>query len=391
MYLYKRGRIWWCRIPHPAGGGKRLRISTQCRDRKAAELKARELERQSVDPTYRASNETTVARACDAFLKEGRERDLSAATIKFYEGTTRHVVRVLGADTSLVRVDAALVRAMADARLAEGASQHTVKKELVTLHGVLSLAKHNEQYHRDPRDVMPRRFSAKYVPRTGYLPHELAWPFIESFQPHRARVVAFIVATGARYSEAMSARAEDVSETAVAIRGTKTKRSRRSVPITSLSRPFLEFAVGARRRGLLFDSWDKGAMHRDLKAACVRSGVAHWLDAKDQPISEAERRRKLWRSRYPGARVVGSLSCNDLRRTAATWLLQRGVDTYLISRVLGHVDTKMLERVYGQLDFEGVGRLIQSRLDCAPVVPARSEMHGAASADSNTKPQEFSN
>ena len=391
MYLFKRGRIYWCRVPHPSGGGKRLRISTGCTDRKAAELKARELERKSVDPTYRAAHETAFSVACDAFLSECMDRDLADGTRGMYAEKARHLVRILGERTPVVRVDAPLIGAYVDARKAEGASPHSIKKELITLHGVLSLAKHREQYLRDPRDVMPRHFSAKYVPRTGYLAHEKAWDLIGALDPHRGRVVAFIVATGARYSEAMRAHAEDIGAHDVAIRGTKTAKSRRRVPITSLSRPFVDFAAGTRKRGPLFDTWDKGAMHRDLKAACVRSGVALWVDGEGAPIPAAERRRKHWRTRHPGAHVVGSLSANDLRRTAATWLLQRGVDTYLISKVLGHVDTKMLERVYGQLDFEGVGRLIQMRLDCAPVVSPRSETGGADQRGERAKQRKNSN
>jgi len=48
MFIYKRGDIWWARVPNP-NGGRRLRVSTHCTDKKAAELAARDLERRAVD------------------------------------------------------------------------------------------------------------------------------------------------------------------------------------------------------------------------------------------------------------------------------------------------------------------------------------------------------
>lgn len=401
IYLYKRGGFWWTRVPNPAGG-KRLRVSTGCTDRKAAEAKARDLERQAVDPTYRAANETRMSVACERFLAECDDRDLADATRSFYEEKTRHLTRGFAlvfektrvGDPPLAWIDARAVGEYVELRKSEGSHPHSISKELIALRGVLSLAQHRREFSTDVDSVMPRHFSPKYEPRTNFLEEEDAPRFLEQFQPHRARHVAFFIATAARLSEAARAELVDVEvgRGQVRIRGTKTRKSRRYVPITSLSAPYIYRAIAdAPREGPMFKPWDKGGMHRDLKAACLRAGIAYWADANGDPISlidpdtgkklTARRRRQL----YPRARVVGSLSANDLRRTASTWLLQRGVDTYLISKMLGHVDTKMLERVYGQLDAQGAGRLIEARLAapipvlqlCAPAVPLSSDSDSA--------------
>ena len=47
---------------------------------------------------------------------------------------------------------------------------------------------------------------------------------------------------------------------------------------------------------------------------------------------------------------IDRISCNDLRRTYASWLKQRGVDSLVVARLLGHTSTRMVDAVYGQLD-----------------------------------------
>jgi len=46
------------------------------------------------------------------------------------------------------------------------------------------------------------------------------------------------------------------------------------------------------------------------------------------------------------------VSPNDLRRTFASWLKQRGVDSAIVARLLGHGSTKMVDLVYGRLDLD---------------------------------------
>ncbi len=392
--IYKRGAIWWARIPN-LQGGRALRVSTHCTDRKAAELAAADLERRQVDPTYRAAHETKLSEACDRFLAECDDRDLSPATRQFYLERSRHLTRGFAlvfadrgvSDPPLFWIDARTVALYVELRKSEGAHSNSISKDLIALTGALALAKHRGEFVRTPAEVMPRHFSAKYVPRTGFLEEDDAPRFVDAFPAERARFVAFCIATGCRYSEAGSAMVEDIDldSMRIHIRGTKTARSKRFVPITSLTLAYVRRALdGAPKSGLLLQVWGKGAMHRDMKAACLRTGIARWVDANGSEIPVAVRKPGLarWRQKFPGAHVLGGLSANDLRRTFASWLLQRGVDTYLISKVLGHVDTKMLERVYGQIDAGGVGRLIEARLSSP--IPVRQLCAPAVHADEGT-------
>jgi integrase len=44
------------------------------------------------------------------------------------------------------------------------------------------------------------------------------------------------------------------------------------------------------------------------------------------------------------------LSHNDLRRTFASWLKQKGCDSQLVGHLMGHTGGAMVDKVYGRLD-----------------------------------------
>ena len=98
--LTLRGRVWYAWI-----FGKFR--STGCHDRKAAVLRARELERRAADPTYQAAHETTLRVAIDAFLDDRRNtRNRAKGTMHCYDVKTRHLIRLLGERTPLAHITA---------------------------------------------------------------------------------------------------------------------------------------------------------------------------------------------------------------------------------------------------------------------------------------------
>jgi len=329
--LFKRGTTWYCWVFD--ANGKRIQKSTRCRDRKAAEAVARELERRAADPTHAASNQTTLAAAIQNLIRDRMLKDRAPGTLAMLRLKGGHLTRILGADLPLAQVDAKAVDAFVDQRLKEGAAKNTIHKELSTLRGALKVAKRRGEYVRDIGAVMPDGFSAEYRPRERFLSGAEARALLAELTPDRAACVAFILATGARWSEAEAAMVVDVDlpREVVFLRGTKTEGSRRVVPIVGVARPLLEHALryAQGEGGKLFRSW--GNVRRDLHEACERAGIA--------PVSP-----------------------NDLRRTCATWLRQGGVEPHLIAAMLGHTDSRMVERVYGRLPVESLARALRERL-----------------------------
>jgi integrase len=333
--LFKRGDTWYGWFFDAEG--KRIQRSTKCRDKQAAEAVLREWERRAADPAYAAANTATLERALAQFLNDRAFKGRAKGTLATYRVKAGHVVRLLGAETKLARVDAREIDRFIEARLAEGASRNTVHKELTVIRATLKVAKRRGEYPKDIAQVMPDGFSPDYQPRTRFLTALEAQALFRELTAGRSACVAFILATGARWSEAMSARCEDVDQARglVFLRGTKTEGALRVVPIVGAGVPLLEHALRYARGegGLLLTPW--GSVRRDLAVACKRAGIA--------PVTP-----------------------NDLRRTCASWLWQRDVEPHLIGRVLGHRDSRMVERVYGQLPVASLKASLENRLGERP-------------------------
>jgi integrase len=360
--LYKRGKIWWGW--YYDADRKRVSKSTRCRDQRAAEAVVREWERAAADPTYAAANATTLREALERFLIDRTNKGRAEGTLSSYRVKVGHLLRLLGGDSRVARLDARMVDGYVDTRLEEGASRHTVQKELVALRGTLKVAKRRGDFSSDIGAVMPEGFSAGYKPRVRFLSGPEAQRLLAELTPDRAARVAFILATGARWSESERAMRDDIDWQLeiVHLRGTKTESAARAVPIVGASYDLLAHAVQYAEGvgGLLFRPW--GNCRRDLNEACTRAAttalMAH-LQTTGQTLdalSSAE--QTALKARFAFAPV----SPNDLRRTYATWLRQHGTEPHLIGVALGHTDSRMAERVYGRMPVESLGRMLADRV-----------------------------
>jgi len=325
--LVRRGRIWYTWVPKPGGGTRR--VGTNCTDKEAARKAARELERRAADPAHQASYTTTLKQACDRYLASRKRAGRAAGTLHHYEVKTSHLVRLIQAP--LAHVTIALVEKYIDKRTEEGAARTTVKKELRALGAVLRHAKRGGLWTGDIGAVIPE-YADDYKPRTRALTwNELVRLLQALLEPsnsqtpeaaaNRAAMIAFIVATGARWGEATRAQRDDVQYLAVKLRGTKTKSAPRIVPIVPMTEKLLGFALShvGERKGRLFDRWTNP--NRDLEVACNQASIP-------------------------------KCSPNDLRRTIARWLRAAGAEASILAAFLGHTTSRMVEQVYGRLSHE---------------------------------------
>lgn len=350
--VFLRGKVYWCYV-RPPFGGRGKRVSTKQRDRKAALVVWRELERQSVTPPDQAAHKTTLGSAIVRRIAERRSAGKADGTISMYEQKSRHISRILGAETPLSRVGAAEVDHFVSTRLAEGAERTTVHKELVTLRGALKLARRRGEYARSLEEVMPTDFSAEYKPRTRALSFAEIPLLLAEFPPARAAIIATIIATGATYpSELATFMAQDVDTKAwlARLRGTKRASRNRVVPIVKFARPWLTTAL----RHVPLEPWTN--IRRDLHRACDRLSTC-------AACREAGELRRVKGCRTCKATpVFERVSPNDLRRTLGTLLRAHGVEPQLIGVTLGHSDSRMVERVYGRLAPEHLSHLLNEKL-----------------------------
>lgn len=325
--IFKRGDVWFAWVPKPGGGTRK--VTTNCTDKKAAEKRATELERDAVDPGHAAANQATTREACAEFLSSRVRRGRAEGTLHHYRTKLGHVGRLMPA--RLADVDAAACERFIETRLEEGAAQTTVKKELRALGATLRHARRRGVYLREVEAVIPE-LEETYKPRERFLaPLELV-ALISALPPARAAHVVFIVCTGARWGESQRAQSTDINGPMVLLRGTKTKRAWRTVPVPPTMRRALEWSLVNAGKGLLglhlFAPW--GNVRRDLGKACAAIGI--------DPVTP-----------------------NDLRRTFATWLRVSGLTPDLIGAALGHTTSRMAELVYGRIGPDDLNRLISER------------------------------
>lgn len=313
----KRGETWYAATTRD---GATVRRSTGNSDRKAAELVVRRWNREEADPSLAPARRISIEDAVRNFLDMNDNRDIAADTRAFYEEKCGHFPRVW-AGRYVDEIDATEVDRYVRTRLGDDhVKPHTVHKEMTALRFVLHGAARRGEYPHDVRTVMRTNLSSKYQPRETFLTRAQFDALIGELSSETAALVCFLVATSARRKEAQRAQRSDVDLTggAVALRGTKTAGSARTVPITTWARPLLERALrDAPGRDVLFGGkavWP----YTSLRAAAKRAGVPY-------------------------------ASPSDLRRTCATWLLADRVDRLAVSKVLGHADTTMVERVYGRV------------------------------------------
>lgn len=222
------------------------------------------------------------------------------------------------------------VEAFIDQRIrVDGVTSHTVHKQLAVLVQVMKLAKHRGWWSGDPSALKPRHWKPNYQPGERWLPEDELIALCRALPPHRRAQVAFVVATGARYTESCHASPADVDTErfVIDLHGTKTRLSERDVPILPYTWPLIAVAL----EHLPFPKWGQGNRSRDMRAACKRAGIA---------------------------------SCNfhDLRRTAAWWAAKRTGQYQLVPRFLGHASPTMALKVYAKLDGEALGEAMGRNL-----------------------------
>jgi integrase len=294
----------------------------------------------------------TLAHACDAFVAEREQRGRSGSTLRYYGCKVAAITETLGGGTPLNSIDARAVQEYIRARRAvrfgkkkdRELSSHTIAKELGVLRSVLRMAKRLDMFHADPAKVLPDDWSTGYQPKRRALSRAEADALLARLARPRAAQVAFIVATGARWSEAERARRSDIKLPCnlVELRGTKTGLAERVVPILPHVRDLVQLAHRAsRRKGPAFPRWPN--VRRDLATACRLVDIEH-------------------------------CSPNDLRRTASMWLVQAGAPSNLVGQFMGHADGRMVERVYGRLEPEQLGQALATVTDvCQPVAASKGQ------------------
>lgn len=332
--LYRRGGIWWAAL---SVGGRRRRVSTRCRDRRAAEAIFAKLERELAGAPRLPEDEAAlpISRLLADLVAHARV-DLAVGTARCYLQKSGHLLRLLGT-VDAHALDVGQVRRYIATRLEEGAARETVRKELTALRQAMKLA--------GLLAPIPD-FKVRYQPRRRWLTADEVRRLLAVLPPHRQAWVVVAVFTGARDSEVdgLDWLDVDLGRGTVLVRGTKTEKAERVLPLPATLRELLWREKAWRDKagktgGPVVGEWRN--VRRDLAAACKRAGISR-------------------------------CSPNDLRRTYASWLKQAGIDSFTVATLLGHSSSRMVELVYGRIDLATLSRAVSSLpggSDCVGFVP----------------------
>lgn len=255
----------------------------------------------------------TVGHALADFLARGLS-DNSDATKSCYVQRAGHLARLCSA-LPVADLHLDQIQSYIDARLSEGAARETVRKELCVLRRALTLACRRGADCPEPAAIFPR-FRTRYIPRKQWLTTEDFEALLERLPERRKLWLLAAVYLGCRLSELEKLRWEDCAAdlSEIHVRGRKTGGADRILPIPA--RLAAELRTHRSARGPLLAKW--GNVRRDLAKYCAALGLP-----KSTP--------------------------NDLRRTYASWLVQAGESSFVVSQLLGHSSSTMVERVYGRL------------------------------------------
>ena len=329
-----RGRRWW-----EATGTARRSEADAAADRRRRELAAAA----GADPAAHPQA-YSVAEAAADFLKT--VDGIADGTKKMYGVKARHLARLLG-PIDLTQLGQADTDRYVKARRDEGAKDHTIAKELVTLRRVLSYAEQAGRVGPTWRSAVARRFRAGYAPRDRWLTEEEFLRLHAAMPDERRLWLVAAVYLGGRDSElsAIDWRDVDLRQGFVRLYTAKHKHGDaprpRHIPLAGALRALLEAVPEKARKGRVLPVWRNSALmvtKYAQKAGIVAPPVYEMIPGKrGKPV-----RGKMLEH-------GGCLSPNDLRRTFASWLLQRGATVAEVAALMGHGSISMVSRVYGHL------------------------------------------
>jgi integrase/recombinase XerD len=283
-------------------------------------------------------------------------RNLSRNTLRAYEADIAAFERSLGRPGLVATIDKASVVAFVEQQRAAGLAARSIRRRASGLRGFCTWLVARELLETDPwQGVELQLGRARRLPRLvtssdlNRLMHSLrtaagAGPDVEPpplSHPHGATTllaVSLMLATGLRVSEVVGLRCQDID-----------------LP----GRTLHVVGKGLRERHVfLTDDWLSGLTDSYMRTrAPLRVQHDHLLFNRHRaPLSASAMRSRLIQAGH-AAGIVRRITPHMLRHTAATQLIEAGVDIRYIQRLLGHANLSTTE-IYTHVSNQALRRVI---------------------------------
>jgi integrase len=312
-------------------GGKTIKRSS--RTKEEAEAKLAELVRERSEGLEMGSDQQTVGQYLALWLRDAKQPSTRPHTYASYRGRLEHIRKALGATKLHALKPGQITTCYAEMHRA-GLQPITIAGIHRVLNAALNDAVKANLLTRNPAvsAVVPRVERKRMETFTA---EQLALILNDSRGTRWHALWAILAMTGMRYGEAAGLTWADIEhgvaqiqrsvswdkEGRLTLAETKTSRSRRSVHLPEVAIQ----ALAAHRKlqvemRLQADTWeDRNLIFTNLRGGLMQESTAHnaWMAMRD-------------RLKLPNLRI------HDLRHTAATLLLQKGVHPKVVQEMLGH-------------------------------------------------------
>jgi site-specific recombinase XerD len=284
-------------------------------------------------------------------------KDLSPHTIRAYDGDLIALERFLGGHARVERIDRDHLLTFMEDQRAQGLCSTTIRRRASGLRGFCRWLVSLRLLEHDPLEgtsvAVGRRRDLPRLVSTTDLTRLLLWLRTRACaseasgsdeildRPHDSTTllaVSLIVATGVRVGEVVSIQCQDID-----LNG-------RSVRIVGKGR--------RERQVFLTNQWLKGYTRQYLGARASRD-VQHahlLLNRHDAPLTAAALRARLAKAASE-AGLASRVTPHMLRHTAATQLIEAGVDIRYIQRLLGHASLSTTE-IYTHVSDRALMRVV---------------------------------
>lgn len=335
IYPVRGGLYWRVSVPIASAGPGRRRQEWQYRTEAAARRQLEAVQRRLARGLPAEEGRVTVAEYAQDWLAS---LQVKPNTVSMYRSIVTHQLGHVG-DMRLTRVSPPDIRDLLAERQREGYSGRTRRAILDVLRMMFRMAEGDQLVTGNPAELVkaPRIDAKEPVHFTA----EQARRFLDAAADDALYALyAVALATGLRRGEllALTWRDVDMKSGRVTVRHGKTAAAARVVPLPAFCVTALKSLD--RRPGPIFP-FSPSYATRHVKAICKRANMKKPDQAKAPP-------------------PIPEVTFHQLRHTAASLMLEQGVDSLTIRGILGHTrvsTTAGYARPDDALRRDAVGRL----------------------------------
>jgi integrase len=293
----------------------------------------------------------TVGQFLETWIEVAKSQIRGSSWRRYGDYVRVHLVPGLGR-VPLAKLTAQQIQLFYARKLNEGLSSTTVHHLHGLLHRALKDALRMGLIQRNVTEMLrsPRRTTKEIMPLT----QDQAVHFLEVVSGNRFEALYVLaVTTGMREGELLALRWQDVdlenatcsvrmnvqeAERGFVLAETKTTYSRRSITLSKLS-------VAALRRHRVRQEEERSALGMAWKTSLdlIFPNTLGGLMIPDNLV------KRSFKPLIVNAGFLPEMRFHDLRHTAATLLLSRGVNVKVVSEMLGHADSSITLRIYAHV------------------------------------------